>query len=90
MKTTITHWTRFAGVEVVPPGGGWSAALRYPHVADEEALAIELLREDDVAVHPGFLFDFPEPGWLVLSLLPERATFDEGIARLLARIAARL
>jgi aspartate/methionine/tyrosine aminotransferase len=79
-----------AGVELVPPGAGWSAVLRYPHVVDEEALALELLREDGVAVHPGFLFDFAEPGYLVLSLLPPAATFEEGVARTLARLARRL
>jgi DNA-binding transcriptional MocR family regulator len=68
-------------------GGGWSAVLRLPQTADEERTALELL-DDGVAVHPGFLYDFERPGHLVLSLLPEPATFAEGASRLRWRLAA--
>ena len=30
-------------MEVLPPGGGWSAVLRFPAVVDEEELVIALL-----------------------------------------------
>jgi len=36
-------------------------------------------------VHPGYLFDFPAPGHMVVSLLPSEEIFAEGIARFLAR-----
>jgi len=77
-------------VSVGPVGGGWSTVLRVPDVVDEEDLVVELLREDGVAVHPGYFFDLPSPASLVLSLLPEPAVFAEGVARLLRRIAAHL
>ncbi|HQT95246.1 MAG: hypothetical protein B7Z61_06840 [Acidobacteria bacterium 37-71-11] len=77
-------------VSVAPPGGGWSAALRVPAVVGEEELALELLEEDGVAVHPGYFFDFPSAGTLVLSLLPDPAAFAEGVRRLLARVRAHL
>ena len=77
-------------VSVAPVGGGWSTVLRVPDVVDEEDLVVELLREDGVAVHPGYFFDLPSPASLVLSLLPEPAVFAEGVARLLRRIAAHL
>jgi aspartate/methionine/tyrosine aminotransferase len=77
-------------VSVPPPGGGWSATLRFPAVVGEEELALELLEKDGVAVHPGYFFDFPSAGTLVLSLLPHPATFAEGIRRLLARVRAHL
>ncbi|MDD5564101.1 MAG: pyridoxal phosphate-dependent aminotransferase [Thermoanaerobaculaceae bacterium] len=72
------------------PGGGWSAALRVPAVVGEEELTLELLERDGVAVHPGYFFDFPGAGTLVLSLLPEPATFSEGVRRLLARLRTHL
>jgi len=77
-------------VSVPSVGGGWTAMLRVPAVVGEEALVLELLREDRVAVHPGYFFDFPADGTLVLSLLPEPDTFAEGVRRLLRRIAAHL
>jgi aspartate/methionine/tyrosine aminotransferase len=77
-------------VEVPPVGGGWSAVLRFPAVIDDEELALELLRRDRVAVHPGYFFDFPRDGVVVLSLLPEPAPFRAGVGRLLARLAGRL
>jgi hypothetical protein len=72
-------------VEVLPPGGGWSAVLRFPTVVDEEDLVVALLGEG-VAVQPGYFFDFPRDGYLVLSLLPELTIFREGVTRLLARL----
>ena len=51
---------------------------------DDEDFAMRLLEERSVAVHPGYLFDFPGDGYLVLSLLPEPSTFAEGVRRLLS------
>ena len=81
---------RVPSVSVPIPGGGWSAVLRFPAVVGEERLAIELLERDGVAVHPGYFFDFPGEGWLVLSLLPEPPVFEEGVRRVLARIESHL
>lgn len=72
-------------LEVLAPGGGWSGVLRYPAVVDEEELVLSLLA-DGVAVLPGFFFDFPRDGYLVLSLLPEPQVFREGVTRLLSRL----
>jgi aspartate/methionine/tyrosine aminotransferase len=72
-----------AHINVLEPDGGWNAVLRIPNVIDEEELAIALLEDHAVAVHPGFLFDFPTDGYLVLSLLPPEPVFAEGIQRLL-------
>jgi aspartate/methionine/tyrosine aminotransferase len=73
-------------VSVLPVDGGWSAVLRFPAVIGEEELVLTLLAEDGVAVQPGFFFDFPRDGYLVLSLLPAEEVFDGGIARVLARV----
>ncbi len=78
------------GVAAPAPEGGWGAIVRYPAVIGEEALALELLEQDGVAVHPGYFFDFAVEGCLVVSLLPEPAVFCEGVRRLVARIATHL
>jgi hypothetical protein len=75
------------GASLIEPDGGWSAVIRYPAVADGEDLALALLEQDRVAVHPGWFFDLPDAGWLVVSLLPEPAEFAEGVARLVRRLA---
>ncbi len=81
---------REPAVGVLEPAGGWSAVVRVPAFLAEEELVLELLRDDGVAVHPGYFFDFPSDGTLVLSLLPEDATFRAGVDRLLARVRAHL
>ena len=75
-----------AGVTLLRPAAGWNAVLRFPAIVDEEQLALELLEQDGVAVHPGYLFDFETDGHVVLSLLPEPAVFDGGVLRLLQRL----
>jgi alanine-synthesizing transaminase len=73
-------------VDLLAPEAGWSAVLRVPGRASEEEMVIELLERDGVIVHPGFFFDFPHEAFLVVSLLPEPASFAEGLRRVLARV----
>ena len=63
--------------------GGWYAVLRVPVVESDEDLAIRLLSEASVSVHPGHFYDFPSEGHLVLSLITVPVEFREGIAALL-------
>ena len=63
--------------------GGWYAVLRVPVTRSDEDLAIELLTEKSVLVHPGHFYDFPTDGFLVLSLITPEPTFHEGISQLL-------
>jgi alanine-synthesizing transaminase len=67
--------------------GGWYVVLRVPVVGSDEELAIRLLREASVSVHPGHFYDFPGEGHLVLSLIADPADFREGVARLLESIS---
>jgi aspartate/methionine/tyrosine aminotransferase len=71
----------------LPSEGGWSAVVRVPATRSDESWALALLQEDGVLVHPGFFFEFPTEGRLVLSLLPEEEAFREGAERLARRIA---
>jgi aspartate/methionine/tyrosine aminotransferase len=61
--------------------GGWYAVVRVPVTRSDEELAIELVREKSVLVHPGHFYDFPSDGYLVLSLIPREAEFTEGVER---------
>jgi aspartate/methionine/tyrosine aminotransferase len=69
-------------VTLDPPEGGWSAALKVPSILGDELLAIELLRQRNVAVHPGCFFGFPSDGYLVVSLIVPEAPFEEGITQI--------
>jgi len=68
--------------------GGWYAVLRVPVTRSDEELAIELVREKSVMVHPGHFYDFPSDGYLVLSLITPEADFEEGIGGLLGHVNA--
>lgn len=65
---------------------GWCAVVRVPSVEPEESLVLTLLRDDGVLVHPGYFFDFPSESFLIVSLLPPPAEFDEAIARIVRRM----
>jgi len=67
--------------------GGWYAILRLPSTRSDEDWAIEFARQDGVLVHPGHFFDFSSEGHLVISLLTERTVFEQGLRRILARVA---
>lgn len=64
--------------------GGWYATLRVPVTRPDEQLAIELLQNRDVLVHPGHFYDFPADGHLVLSLITPESTFRQGVTRTLS------
>ncbi|MEO6964770.1 MAG: pyridoxal phosphate-dependent aminotransferase, partial [Acidobacteriaceae bacterium] len=63
--------------------GGWYAVLRVPALMSGERLAIRLIEQQHVVVHPGYFYGFDGDGWIVLSLLPPTAVFAEGISRLI-------
>ena len=70
--------------------GGFYATLRVPAVQTEEQWVLQLLAHDSVYVQPGYFFDFPSEAYLVLSLLTPEHAFDEGVRRLLERVASQL
>jgi aspartate/methionine/tyrosine aminotransferase len=66
--------------------GGWYAVIRVPSIQSEESLVLELLLQHRVLVHPGYFFDFPDEAYLVVSLLPPTAEFDEAVSRLVGHV----
>ena len=73
-------------IELLRADGGWSAVLRIPSTISEEQVVLTLLEEDNVLVHPGYFFDFPHEAFLIVSLLPAPADFDEGVRRIMTRL----
>jgi aspartate/methionine/tyrosine aminotransferase len=68
--------------------GGWYAVLRVPVTQTDEELAIELLNKQAVYVHPGHFYDFPNDGYLVVSLITPQDDFRKGIGHVLAHFAS--
>ncbi len=73
-------------VQVLKVEGGWSAVLRVPRTRTEEEWCLDLLEKASVLMQPGFFYDFESEAFLVLSLLTERETFNEGVRRLLQQL----
>jgi alanine-synthesizing transaminase len=69
--------------------GGWYAVLQVPVLGSDEELAIALLRDSAVLLHPGHFYNFPGQGYLVASLITPAAEFAEGIRRALHFIAGQ-
>jgi len=66
---------------------GWTAVLRVPALQTDEEVAIALLNDRGVYVHPGHFYDFARSGNMVVSLIVPREDFVEGTRRLLAHFA---
>ena len=66
--------------------GGWYAVLRVPATGPHEELCIRLLERTGVVVHPGHFYDFPQDGYLVLSLITPPETFRNGLNLLLTSL----
>jgi aspartate/methionine/tyrosine aminotransferase len=63
--------------------GGWYVILRVPVTQSDEDLAIHILRQANVLVHPGHFYDFPSDGYLIISLITPARHFRKGMARVL-------
>ena len=75
-----------APYQVLRLEGGWYAVLQHDGERSDEDTVLDLLEHDGVIVHPGYFFDFPDEGFLVLSLLPRQEDFREGTDLLSARL----
>ena len=76
----------YPAARVLPVEGGWSAVIRVPRIESDEALALRLIDEHGVVIHPGYFFDFETDGHVVVSLLTEPHIFEEGIGRLISSL----
>jgi aspartate/methionine/tyrosine aminotransferase len=58
---------------------GWYAVLRVPALESGEELAVRLVRDHGISIHPGYFFGFAGNGWLIVSLLTLAGEFADGI-----------
>ena len=68
-RQTLTEVFKGSPCSVLPADGGWSALLRLPRWPSDEQRALDLLEHHGLVVQPGWFFDLPGEGWLVLGLL---------------------
>jgi alanine-synthesizing transaminase len=76
LDSLIASQTMISRLEVE---AGWYAVLRVPALTSGEALAVRLVREHGLSIHPGYFFGFSGNGWLVPSLLTPENEFQAGI-----------
>lgn len=70
--------------------GGWYAIVKLPAVQKEEDWVMDFLKLDQVFVHPGYFFDFPQEPCIVISLLPVEAVFQDGFSRIKRRVISQV
>ncbi|MEN9353017.1 MAG: hypothetical protein RL318_342 [Fibrobacterota bacterium] len=63
--------------------GGWCGLLEIPGMEDDEAFAIRLIEEAGVLVQPGYLYDFKEEHFLVVSLLTPPNILSQGLKKII-------
>jgi alanine-synthesizing transaminase len=64
---------------------GWYGVVQVPSLTSEEELALALLTQDHVLIHPGYFFDFATESFLIVSLLAPEEPFARGVTRVLER-----
>lgn len=65
--------------------GGWYAVLRVPATQSDDEIALELLTQKGVYLHPGHFYDFASSSNLVVSLLSHPRDIVIGIEKLLSK-----
>lgn len=90
LKRLRENWARLKSMlnsssfcELLETEGGWYAVLLVSGNRSDEDLAITLLREVKVLLHPGHFYDFSADGYLVASLIVEPDSFQTGMIRVL-------
>ncbi len=73
----------FPSVTLREPEGGWAAVIEVPATMSDETLALRLIEDARVLVHPGYFFELSGGTFLVLSLLPEPGDFRAALERML-------
>jgi aspartate/methionine/tyrosine aminotransferase len=70
---------RHSAVTRLEVEAGWYAVLCVPALGRDEDLAVRLIEERGVSVHPGYFFGFSGDGWLVVSLLGPEEDLRSGV-----------
>ncbi len=76
--------------EVLDLEGGWYIVLHLNRKIEEESFALNLLKDKNVFVHPGYFFDFNEEPYLVVSLLTDPKALELGAQKILESLCSQL
>ncbi|MFP4642748.1 MAG: pyridoxal phosphate-dependent aminotransferase [Spirochaetales bacterium] len=68
-------------LKAFPQPGGIHRVLQIPGT-DDERIALDLLEQESVLVHPGYFYGFPDDGYLVISTVSKQSVLTEGLDRL--------
>lgn len=82
-RTLMTACARHPAVRLLSVEGGWCAVIQVPSLTGEDELALRILRDAHVIVHPGYFFDIHQGAHLVVSLLPEPELFAAAVSQVL-------
>ena len=81
-RATLREGTGLGGPwELLDGDAGWYAVLRAKAEESDEDLAIRLLRDAGVLVHPGHFYDFAADGHVVVSLIGPTGEFEKGVEK---------
>ncbi len=69
---------------------GWNTIIRLPETQSDEEWALNLLKVHDTLVYPGHFFEIDRETCVVLSLLPDKSVFEEGLRRLILSVTSKL
>ncbi len=64
--------------------GGWCAVLRIPGTHSDEDLALTMVNEKGIYVHPGHFYDFSSGRFLIVSVLTPELQITQGVSGILA------
>jgi alanine-synthesizing transaminase len=85
-EIAVSTLSSCAGLQLVPPAGGFYLTVRVPGAGTaEESLAIELLQRSKVLVHPGYFYDIP-PSHLVMTFIQEPEILRAALERICEQI----
>ena len=79
---SLKHLLASSPANALHTEAGWSAIVQIPRTRSEEEWILTLLNQQHVVTQPGYFFDMPNEAYLVLSLLADAKTFDEGVRRI--------
>lgn len=57
--------------------GGWTALIESPRLQGEEEMAIAMLEEEGLSLHPGYYFDMEREAYFAASLILDPPVFNE-------------
>lgn len=78
-----------ANCKLLQREGGWYGVAEISDAVSDEDRVLQLLKNDNTLVHPGYFYEFDREGFVVVSLLTPVETFQAGVSRMIERFGRR-